>query len=305
MIDDLGRLIEVGDGVHAYIQPDGTWWVNNSGLIAGRSSSVCVDTCATESRTRRYLQAVDTLGCAPVGTVVNTHHHSDHTFGNYLFSPAVVVAHERTRSELLRTGGPKPQPLWNDIDFGRIELAPPTITFRDTVSIWVDETECRVLHVGSAAHTTNDSIVWIESEGVLFCGDLLFNDITPLYVGGSISGAVHVLRDVLAPLGPRVIVAGHGEVADSSLIDRGLAYLLWIQDIAARGVAAGLTPLELARDVDLGLYADWPDAERIVGNLHRAYAEQAGAEPGQPLDIGAAMRDMVAYNGGRRLTTRA
>jgi cyclase len=31
----VGELREVVDGVYAYVQLDGTWWVNNAGVIAG------------------------------------------------------------------------------------------------------------------------------------------------------------------------------------------------------------------------------------------------------------------------------
>jgi cyclase len=30
------RLQEVDDGVFAYIQPDGTWWINNTGFLVGQ-----------------------------------------------------------------------------------------------------------------------------------------------------------------------------------------------------------------------------------------------------------------------------
>ena len=68
---------------------------------------------------------------------------------------------------------------------------------------------------------------------------------------------------------------------------------------------AGLSPLELARETDLGEYAGWLDRERIVGNLHRAYAELAGAAPGGPIDAAAALADMITYNGGRPLACQA
>jgi len=30
------RLEEVADGIYAYIQPDGSWWINNTGFLVGR-----------------------------------------------------------------------------------------------------------------------------------------------------------------------------------------------------------------------------------------------------------------------------
>ena len=46
------RLAEISDGIYAYIQPDGTWWINNSGFLVGARGVVSVDACATERRTR-------------------------------------------------------------------------------------------------------------------------------------------------------------------------------------------------------------------------------------------------------------
>jgi cyclase len=84
-------------------------------------------------------------------------------------------------------------------------------------------------------------------------------------------------------------------------IDAVAGYLGFVQDLAADAHAAGASPLEAARQADLGPYADLLDAERIVGNLHRAYAELDGGAPGEPIDVVAAFADMVAYNGGRPL----
>jgi len=86
-----------------------------------------------------------------------------------------------------------------------------------------------------------------------------------------------------------------------------LGYLYFVKDVAERARAAGLSPLEAARDVSLGRYAEWSDPERIVGNLHRAYADLSGSaeERGGPVNAPGALTDMVAYNGGRPLTCRA
>ena len=299
------RVEEVSDGIHAYIQPDGTWWINNTGFLVGKRGVISVDACSTERRTRAYLDAIRGVTDQPVRTLINTHHHGDHTFGNYLFDRATIVAHEATRDGVFGWGEPRSAPFWTDVDWGDVQLEPPFLTYTDGVTVWVDDLRCEVRHVGTAAHTTNDSIVWVPSRELLFCGDLLFNGGTPFLVQGSISGAVDVLSQVLAPLNARTIVPGHGPVAGPELIDEVLAYLKFVQQAARDGKAAGLSPLETARELDLGEFADLKDPERIVGNLHRAYAELDGVEPGGIIDAGAALTDMVTYNGGRPLTCRA
>ena len=99
---------------------------------------------------------------------------------------------------------------------------------------------------------------------------------------------------------------GHGPVfTGREPVDATLAYLRFVLGVAERSLAAGLSPLDAARQTDLGPFAGWPDAERIVGNLHRAQAELRGAPRGAPVDLAAALADMVAYNGGVPLTCRA
>lgn len=215
------------------------------------------------------------------------------------------MGHERTRDEVLAAGPPVNWGLWDDVEWGDIQVEPPFLTFSDRVTLWVDNLRCEVVHVGGPAHTTNDSVVWIPDRSVLFCGDLLFNGGTPFVLMGSATGAIEVLEDVVRPLGAELIVPGHGPVAGPALIDDVVGYLRMVLTVAEQGVSAGLTPLEAARECDLGPYAHLTDRERIVGNLHRAYAEMAGTPPGGRIDLPAAVADMVAYNGGRPLTCRA
>jgi len=185
------------------------------------------------------------------------------------------------------------------VDLGELTLAPPTLTLTDRVRLWSDDCPLEVSYTGQAAHTTNDCLVWLPEQEVLFCGDLLFNGGTPFLLMGSVRGAADVLRNVVAPIPAAVIVAGHGLPGDHRLINDGVGYLDFVLATAEKGIGAGLSPLELARQTDLGEYAHWLDSERIAGNLHRAYAD-LGAAPG--VDVLAALRDMVEYNNGEPLS---
>jgi cyclase len=302
------HLDEISDGVFAYIQPDGSWWINNTGLLVGDHGAIAIDTCATERRTRAFLEAVDGVSARPVRTLVNTHHHGDHTHGNYLLGAATIVAHELTRSAVIEAGVPGPEgplPFWTHFEVGDLVLDPPFLTFVDGVTLWSGDLRCEVRHVGTPAHTTNDSIVWIPERRTLFAGDLLFNGGTPFLLMGSLAGSLEVLGKVIAPLEAATIVPGHGPVSDGSLVGEVLGYLRFLERTAREGHAAGLSPLEAARQCDLGEYGEWSDRERIVGNLHRAYAELDGAERGAAIDLVGPLRDMVTYNGGRPLTCLA
>ena len=131
LIDEItkpGRpqVQQVSDSVYAYIQPDGTWWINNTGFLVGPQGVISIDTCSTERRTRAYRQAIADVTTAPVRTVVNTHHHGDHTFGNCLFPQATIVGHELAREEAIAFGPPRALPFWDHGDWGDLTLAPPS-----------------------------------------------------------------------------------------------------------------------------------------------------------------------------------
>jgi len=299
------RVEEVSDGIYAYIQPDGSWYINNTGFLVGGGGVISIDSCATQRRTRALLAAIASVTALPVRTLINTHHHGDHTYGNYLFGGATIVAHERCRGGVLASGLPANLGVWTDVDWGIPELAPPFLTYADAVTVWSGDLKCDVRYVGMPAHTTNDSLIWLPERSVLFAGDLAFSGGTPFLLMGSVEGAIEVLEHVLRPLGAQTIVPGHGPVSGPEVIDEMLGYLRFVLDVARNGMAAGLSPLDAARQADLGGYAGLLDSERIVGNLHRAYAELAGAPRGAEIDLIAALTDMISYNGGRPLTCHA
>ncbi|GAA3552801.1 MBL fold metallo-hydrolase [Amycolatopsis ultiminotia] len=290
------RVERLADGVFGYLQPDGSWFINNCGFVDAGGHTVLVDTCATERRTLALLAAVrETTG--PVTTLVNTHHHTDHTNGNYLVTDATVVGHRKTRAAMLAEGIPRYEGVLVGNDWGHLELRVPDVVFDEWLTVYAGQTRIDLIHPGHAAHTTNDVLAWLPEQRVLYAGDLVFNGGSPFALMGSIAGWRAAL-DVVRELDPALILPGHGPSCDLAAVDLVDAYLEFVQQTAERGKAAGRSPLEQARETDLGRFAELTEQERLAGNLHRAYAELDGAEWGGPVDLAAALQDMLAYHGG-------
>ena len=288
---------EVRNGIHAYVQLDGSWGLNNSGFLVGRDGTTLIDTCFTEQRTRALLATVLSISDRPIRTLVNTHHHGDHTHGNYLLPGATIIGHDRCRDEVLSSGHIA-QALFPGVDWGTLEVAAPFVTFDEHLTVWVDDRRMELRFVGPA-HTTNDVVGWIPDERVLFAGDLVFNGGTPFVVMGSVSGTLAAL-DRLRALDPVTIVPGHGPVCGPEALEVQTAYLQFVQATARRGFEAGTPPLDLALATDLGPFAGLHDRERLVGNLYRAYSELRGEPLGTPIDV-QAYADMITFNGGQPL----
>ena len=291
-------LTEVSDSIFAYVQLDGSWGLNNTGFIVGRDAVTVIDSCFTEKRSQAFVEAIRTVTDLPLRTLLNTHHHGDHTHGNFLFPDATIIAHENCREEVLLSGLPVAGTgLFPGVEWGDLKLSPPFVTFDERLNVYVYDLKIEAIYVGPA-HTTNDIVLWIPARNTLFSGDLIFNGGTPFVVAGSVAGSLRAL-EVLRRLGAETIVAGHGSVCSPALIDDMVAYLRFVQEVARRGNEVGLTPLEAAQEADLGRFAGWHDTERIAGNLHRAYSEIAGQPLGTRLDQGPILADMIAYNGGK------
>jgi cyclase len=133
---------------------------------------------------------------------------------------------------------------------------------------------------------------------VLFAGDLLFHQVTPLVFMGSVEGALRAL-DWIAAFEPAHVVPGHGPLIDAAalpdVLETHRRHYGLILDTARRGRRDGLAPLDAARRCVLDTFAGLPDSERVVLNLHRAYADALGIE----------MNLMAALAGARRPEQRA
>lgn len=296
-------VVQPAPGVYAYVQPDGGWCLNNAGFVTGGGRTLLVDTAATERRALALRAAVLAAGAPLPRTVVNTHHHGDHTYGNGVFAPeALVLGHENARSEQLAAGR-QLELIWPATDFGSLDITAPDLTYGDRMTLHVGETEVRVLHPG-VAHTTGDSVVWLPEQRIVFTGDLVFAEGTPFLAMGSLAGSLRAL-ELLRSLGAETVVPGHGPLTDPGAYEATERYLRYVAELAREGRAKGLTPLETARQADLGEFAGWRESERLVANLHRAYAELAGEPEGIPLDILAVLRDMTVMNGGTPILCHA
>lgn len=294
------EVVEVADGMFAYVQPDGSWWINNTGFMVGSSGVVAIDTCSTERRTRGLLDAIAGVTPQPVRTLVNTHHHGDHTNGNCLLPEATVIGHTRCREGVLATSIGGLEAVFGDIEWGELEVNAPFVTFDHRLDVHVDDRRVELHHIGSPAHTVGDVVAWIPDQSVLYAGDLVFNGGTPFVLMGSVAGSLSAVER-LRGFGATTIVPGHGGVCGPDALDAVAEYLRFVTALAIDAHGAGESPLDAARQADLGPFAELTDHERIVGNLHRAYAELEGLPLGAPIDVLAAFGDMIAYNGGTPL----
>ena len=271
------EVVEVSDGIFAYIQHDGSWCLNNPAFIDVGDQVIAIDACANERRTRLFREAIASISPNPVRTLVNTHAHMDHTYGNCLFSDdAVIIGHRNCRDQILREAPgqlERVSVMVPAVEWGDVTPVAPNVVFDDTMTLYAGDLELQLIYV-SPAHTNTDAVVWIPERRILIAGDIIFNQGTPFALMGSVAGWRSALER-LKELPIDTVIAGHGPVADASVLDEVDAYLEFVQDSAKSAYDAGVDPLQAARDLDLGRFGEWTDEERIVESALRQREEAA------------------------------
>jgi cyclase len=308
-------LVEVGDGVLAWLQPDGGWGWSNAGLIVDGEAALLVDTLFDLRLTAEMLGAMRAAApSATIGTVVNTHANGDHCYGNQLLGGARIIASRRAAEEMERVPpsvlaglmastptmgavGEYVERIFGAFEFGGIELTLPTQTFDGRLSISVGDTAVNLIELGPA-HTEGDVVAEIPARRVVFTGDLLFIGGHPIVWTGPVANWVVALDRILA-MDVDVIVPGHGPVTDKAGVRELRQYFLELEAAALPLWQEGLTPLDGARRLHLDRAAGWGEAERLVVNVAACYRGFGGEGSTVPLDTFTDMATLASEWGVR------
>ena len=289
-------LHQVADRVWAWTLPDGGYGWSNAGLVAGDGASLLVDTLFDLALTREMLTAMKPVtDRAPVTDALITHSNGDHTHGNQLLDGSVRIIAAKGTAEEIAHGmppemlamtqtanlGPVATPYarerFGHFDFSGIKVRNADETFDRELTIDVGGRQVNLLNLGPA-HTAADSVVHVPNAGVLFGGDLLFIGCTPIVWAGPIANWVAAC-DTMIALDAPIVVPGHGPVTDPDGIRAVRGYLAHVAEQAEAAYRRGLSWAEAADTIDLGEYATWLDAERVVVNVYRRYRELAPDTP--------------------------
>ncbi|GAB3024807.1 fumarylacetoacetate hydrolase family protein [Mycobacterium bourgelatii] len=283
-------LHDVADRVWAWTLPDGGYGWSNAGLVAGEGASLLVDTLFDLALTREMLDAMGGITAqAPITHALITHSNGDHTHGNQLLDESVrIIAAKGTADEIahgmapemlamVQTAdlGPVATPYARDrfghFDFSGIAVRNADVTFDRDLTIEVGGRRIDLLNLGPA-HTAADSVVHVPDAGVLFGGDLLFIGCTPIVWAGPIANWIAAC-DAMIALDAPTVVPGHGPITDPDGIRAVRGYLVHVSEQAEAAYRKGLSFAEAADSIDLGEYAAWLDAERVVVNVYQHYRE--------------------------------
>ena len=175
------------------------------------------------------------------------------------------------------------QQAFGAFQFEGIRLTPPTRTFEGQLALEVGAKRVELHEVGPA-HTKGDVLVHLPAEGVVWSGDILFVEGTPIVWAGPVRNWQAACDRILA-MDAALIVPGHGPITDRRGVVAVKAYLDFVEREARARFEAGLDAWSAARDIELGEFADWRDSERLAVNVDSLYREWGGAGAKNVLEL--------------------
>jgi len=273
-------LMRVGAGCYGYIQTGGLN-ISNAGLVVGDDSCLVIDTLYVKPMVDAFKREIRKVTKKPIGQIIYTHHHADHTLGsNFLPKNIPIIAHRHMRRRMEETGLDLAHYRRVNPEHAKflkgLKHRYPTYTYDGSMTLHLGRTEVELHHLGHG-HSMGDTIVYVPTTKVLYSGDCCFNFVTPATFDADIGNWVRTTRRILKMFPFQKVVPGHGPVGDRRAVEEMLGYLELVQREARKRFKAGMPAKAAAREIPLGAYQDWMKPDRVDQAVMKLYNEFKGA----------------------------
>ncbi|MEV4499616.1 MBL fold metallo-hydrolase [Micromonospora arborensis] len=270
-------FVEVADRVHVLREP--LLRVNVT-LVVGDDEALLVDTLSSAAQATVLATAVRAVTDRPL-TLVNTHHHYDHCFGNAVLAgdpPRPVYAHELAAAALRAEPERLRREAYEEVraehpalaaELADTLLLAPTHTVQIETSLDLGGRRVLLRHPGRG-HTEADLVVHVPDADVLIAGDLVEQSGPPAFEDSYPLRWPDAVADLLRLTTARtVVVPGHGDPVDVEFVraqHAELVRLAWLIRAAHTGSAP---PERVAAEAPFG-------ARAALIAAHRGYEELDG-----------------------------
>lgn len=243
-------------------------YIVNAAYIVTNDGVVVIDTGPSRRFGEQQRALIEQTTGKKVIRVYITHHHPDHFLGNQAFTDLPIYALPATIQGVQREGETFSNNMYRLIgDWMRDTsvIAPNQEAKLGREVIGGHELEL----LAFKGHTHADLVVFDHTTGVLFAGDLVFNQRAATTPHANIIDWLASLEQLLK-LPFKVLVPGHGKVTqDDQPIAQTRAYLVWLQTLLQQAAATGLDMNEV---MATPIPADFKDIALAQNELRRSVA---------------------------------
>src|SRR5436190_6503537 len=213
-----GTLRQVIPGHFVYTQ-NNAGRLFNSGVVAGSDGVLVFDALDSEALARPERQAVADVVKQPIRYLVSSPFHDPFSKGNLAYGDVFKIGHENYRAGLLD------QMQRGQLSDEEQRTRLPNATFGDRMTFYLGGKEIQVLYFG-AAHTKDDSILFVPQDRIVYMSEVFFNDEFPNMAGGYGVSWIRVL-DAVRALDADIFIPGHGPIPEDPKQTRAARDRAW------------------------------------------------------------------------------
>jgi cyclase len=255
------KIEQLAPGVYAAIAQGGGGATGNAGIIDLGDRTLIFDTFETPLAAAELRAAAELLTGRAPATVINSHAHPDHWFGNQVFEDcASIIATEIAREEMpvfaqeIEVFKQNPAELITFVDEERerlseetegrgravlqasiarwehvldslagMELRLPDQTFDSELALYGSERSAELYTLGDG-HTAGDCFLVLPEDKIAFIGDLGFFQGEPFMLGSHPQGWLEQLETLIGSEIER-FVPGHGPVGGKEDLELEAEYI--------------------------------------------------------------------------------
>ncbi len=251
-------------------------FMSNAGFVVTPGGVVVFDTLGSPSLAQEMVKRIHEATDQPIKRVIVSHYHADHYYGVQVFKDlgAEIWAHEAAKgvigSDAAKQRFEQRKEILGQWINDRTQRFPqPDLWLSGDTDFELGGLHFHLRHVGPA-HSDEDMVMFVEEDGVLYAGDLVFKGRVP-FVGDADSKKWLAALDKLIAFQPKLLVPGHGGASDTPIDDLTLTrdYLRFLREQMGKAVA-DLEPFDEAYDkVDWSKYETMPAF--LEANRRNAY----------------------------------
>ena len=214
------------------------WGALNVIAVNTEKGIIVIDTAYPLAVTRAIREKiVENFGEKKIAYLINTHGHSDHSWGNQVFAEAEIIAHVNS-GDIMKERLSR-QKLENDF-----KMTLPTITFNEKMTLDMGDFTFEMVYLGRA-HSGADILIHIPEEKILLVGDTFAYRYLP-YVSAAdnydIPKWFEVLDYFLNKEGEiEKVICGHWEIYNIDMLRKYRIYLQQLWDGVADAIRNGYT----------------------------------------------------------------
>ncbi len=216
----------------------------NTGFIVTEAGVIVIDSGPSKRFAEQQRAAIARVTTQPVVRVYLTHHHPDHFLGNQVYADVPVYALPASKRAMQTQGGMFSDNMYRMVgDWMRgTQVSLPT----QEVQVGKETVGGHELEfIALQGHTAGDLMLFDHTTGVLFSGDLVFNNRAATTPNANVAEWLAALA-VIQDLPFKILVPGHGAVAkDTAPIAQTRDYLQWLVTTLQAGADEGMDMAEI------------------------------------------------------------